>query len=94
MLEAHIQSMQNCGQPFLMPDIYCIHDENKSRWLEIARKINFFTGRTPEVDLALNVRQRSVPSMLKALSDDYIFKINEDILKTTSSTTITDVINK
>jgi hypothetical protein len=91
LLEVHVQSMQNCGRPFLMPDIYCVPEHDKSRWLKVVKKINFFTGPIPKMNLAINIRQRSVPSMLSALSSDYIFKLNEDILKTTSGISITDV---
>jgi hypothetical protein len=94
LLEAHIQSMQNCGQPFLMPDFYCIAADKKPKWLEIAKKVNFFTGSLPNLNLRINIKERLVESMLNGLSQEYIFKIKEDIAKHKENTSKIEMVKK
>jgi hypothetical protein len=84
--------MQNCGQPFLKPDIYCVPDDRKNQWSEIARKVNFFTGSVPNLNLKVNVKERLVESMLNGLSNDYIFKENEDMIKRKDNTSKIDMV--
>jgi hypothetical protein len=92
LLEAHIQSMQNRGQPFLMPDFYCLPADKKPMWLEIAKKVNFFTGSLPNLNLRINVKERLVESMLNGLSQEYIFKIKEDIAKHKENTSKIELV--
>jgi hypothetical protein len=81
LIEAHIQNMQNCGNPFLPLDISS--SINQSQWLEIAQKVNLLTT-LPNITVRINVEQSRVGDMLKALSENFIFKFDRDPISTKS----------
>ena len=44
LLGCHIHYIQNCGKPFLIPDVFFLAGDKKEHWLEIAKKVNSYTG--------------------------------------------------
>lgn len=69
--------IQNCGRPFLIPDVFFLTGEKKERWLEIVKKVNSYTGILP-LTLKINVKKDIRQGMLTALSREYIFRWDKD----------------
>jgi len=88
LLEAHIQNMQNCGNPFLPLDL--CSSISQSQWFKIIQKVNLLTT-LPNITVRINVEQNRVGDMLKALLENFIFKFDRDPL---SSCDITSLLRK
>jgi hypothetical protein len=89
-LECHIHHIQNCGKPFLIPDGFLLADDKKVHWLEIVKSVNSYTGIPPltlKINMKGDVRQR----MLDALSREFIFRWDKDILERENSVGINNV---
>jgi hypothetical protein len=77
LLEVHIRDMQNCGNPLLPLMTHLSIEEPK--WLEIVQKANPFTN-LPNITVRINVQGIRINDMLKALSEDFIWKYDRDPL--------------
>jgi len=72
--------MQNCGKPFLVPDVFFLAGDKKERWLEIVKKVNSYTG-IPPITLKINVKEGIRQRMFNELSREYIFRWDRDIFE-------------
>jgi hypothetical protein len=86
LLEVHIQDMQNLGGPFLPLKTHLSIED--PQWLKIVQKVNLFTA-LPNITMKINVEGNRIDDMLKALSEDFIYKYDRDPL---SSFDITSVL--
>jgi hypothetical protein len=87
LLEVHIEDMQNLGNPFLPPMTQLSIEE---QWIEIVQKVNFLTA-LPNITMKINVEGNRINDMLKALSEDFIYKYDRD---PSFSSDITSVLRK
>lgn len=80
LLECHIHYIQNCGKPFLVPNVFFLAGEKKERWLEIVKRVNSYTGIQP-LTVRINVKEDIRQRMLNAFLTEYIFRWDKDFFE-------------